>query len=162
MADNTSIVLVVFIIAGGFVTIVRALLDYRRSVTLIRAQAEAHVKLMEKLASSQELLSYMETEAGKHFLQLVAVGAEGPRGPQFPFGRILWSVQAGLTVLFAGLGFLFLRGRVSDSGATNGLLVLGTLTVVIGLGFLVSAAASYVISKHLGLLEREPLARRAA
>ena len=161
MSENFSIVAVVFIIAGGFVTIVRALLDYRKSVTLIRAQAEAHVKLMEKLASSQELLSYMETEAGKHFLQLVAVGAERPRGPQFPFGRILWSVQAGLTVLFAGLGLLFVRTRVTEPGSSDGFLVLGTLAVVIGLGFLVSAAASYVISKHLGLLEREPLAHRA-
>ncbi|HLW78689.1 MAG TPA: hypothetical protein VKU44_03730 [Terriglobia bacterium] len=162
MSDNLAIVMVVFIIAGGFVTIMRALLDYRRSVTLVRAQADAHVKLMEKLASSQELLAYIETDAGKQFLQLTAVGAERPRGPQFPFGRILWSVQAGLILLLAGLGFNFLRSRVTDPGATDGFLVLGTLGVVVGLGFLASAAASYVISKHLGLLEREPAARRAA
>src|SRR5579863_3495587 len=76
MSDNLSIVLVVFTISGGFVLIVRALLDYRKSVTLVRAQADAHIKLMERLASSQELLGYMETDAGKKFLQLVAVGAE--------------------------------------------------------------------------------------
>lgn len=162
MTDNLAIVLVVFIIAGGFVTIIRALLDYRKSVTLVRAQADAHIKLMERLASSQELLGYMETEAGKKFLQLVAIGTEQPRSTRFPFGRILWSVQVGLVLLLAGLGLLFLRPHLHDPGAADGFLVLGTLGLMVGLGFILSAAASYVLSKRLGLLESEAVVRRAA
>jgi len=160
MSENLSIVLVVFIIAGGFVLIVRALLDYRRTTVLVRVQADAHVKLMEKLASSQELLGYMETEAGKHFLQLVAVGVESSRGPKFPLGRILWSVQVGLVLLLAGAGFLFLRSRLADHAATEGFLVLGTMAVTVGVGFILSAAASYGLSKHLGLLESEAVTHR--
>src|SRR3989441_11156320 len=125
--QTVGIVLVVFIIAGGFVLIVRSLLDYRRTSIIVRAQSEAHVKLMEKLASSQELLGYMETEAGKHFLQLVTVGVEGSRGSKFPFGRILWSVQVGLVLLLAGAGFFFFRSRLSPPAATEGLPVLGTM-----------------------------------
>ncbi|HKS95510.1 MAG TPA: hypothetical protein VJV74_05175 [Terriglobia bacterium] len=162
MTDNLAIVLVVFIIAGGLVTIIRALLDYRKTTTLVRAQADAHIKLMERLASSQELLSYMETEAGKKFLQLVAIGAEQPRSTRFPFGRILWSVQVGLVLLLAGLGLLFLRPHLHDPGAADGFLVLGTLGLMVGLGFILSAAASYVLSKRLGLLESEAVVRRAA
>src|SRR5437763_8117882 len=153
MGPEVGVVLVVFIIAGGFVLIVRSLLDYRRTSVLVRAQADAHVKLMEKLASSQELLSYMETEAGKRFLQLVTVGIESSRGSKFPFGRILWSVQVGLVLLLAGAGFLFLRSRLADHAATEGFLVLGTMAVTVGVGFVLSAAASYGLSKHLGLLE---------
>ncbi|PYU99133.1 MAG: hypothetical protein DMG26_17015 [Acidobacteria bacterium] len=104
MSDNLSFVLMAFIFGGGFVLIVRSLLDYRRTAVLVRVQADAHVKLMEKLASSQELLGYMETEAGKHFLQLVTVGVESSRGPKFPLGRILWPVQVGLVLLLAGAG----------------------------------------------------------
>jgi hypothetical protein len=162
MADNLAVVLVVFIIAGGFVTIVRAFLDYRKSTTLVRAQADAHIKLMERLASSQELLGYMETDAGKRFLQLVAIGTEQPRSARFPFGRILWSVQVGLVLLLAGLGLLFLRSHLHDPGAADGFLVLGTLGVMVGLGFILSAAASYVLSKRLGLLESDAVVRRAA
>ena len=160
MSENLSIVLVVFIIAGGFVLIVRALLDYRRTTVLVRVQADAHVKLMEKLASSQELLGYMETEAGKHFLQLVAVGVESSRGPKFPLGRILWSVQVGLVLLLAGAGFLFLRSRLADHAATEGFLVLGTMAATVGMGFILSAAASYGLSKHLGLLESDAVTHR--
>src|SRR2546423_1798666 len=119
MGPEVGVVLGVFIIAGGFVLIVRSLLDYRRTSVLVRAQADAHVKLMEKLASSKELLSYMETEAGKRFLQLVTVGVESSRGCKFPFGRILWSVQVGLILLLAGAGFLFLRSRLFDHTATE-------------------------------------------
>src|SRR2546422_7038430 len=149
MEQTVGIVLVVFIIAGGFVLIVRSLLDYRRTSIIVRAQSEAHVKLMEKLASSQELLSYMETEAGKRFLQLVAVGVESSRGPKFPLGRILWSVQVGLVLLLAGAGFLFLRSRLAHHAATEGFLVLGTMAATVGVGVILSAAASYGLSKHL-------------
>src|SRR5205809_6003397 len=41
---------------------------------------------------------------GKHFLQLVTVGVESSRGPKFPLGRILWSVQVDLVLLLAGAG----------------------------------------------------------
>ena len=152
MNGDLAIVLIVFIITGGFVLIVRALFDYRRVSALVRAQADAHVKLMEKLASSQELLGYMETEAGKRFLQLVTVGTEGSRASKFPFARILWSVQAGLVLLLAGAGFLFLHARLGDRAATEGFLVLGTMAATVGIGFILSAAASYGLSKHLGLL----------
>jgi hypothetical protein len=162
MSDNFTVVLVVITIASGLVMIVRGLFDYRRSTTLVRAQADAHVKLMEKLASSQELLAYMETDAGKRFLQLVAVGVENaPSSTKFPFGRILWSTQAGLILLLAGVGFLFLRTRLHDPGASDGFLVLGTLGLTVGVGFILSAAASYGVSKHLGLIESETSARRA-
>jgi hypothetical protein len=160
MGQELAIVLVVFIIAGGFVLIVRSLLDYRRSSILVRAQSDAHVKLMEKLASSQELLSYMETEAGKRFLQLVTVGVESSPSPKFPLGRILWSVQVGLVLLLAGVGFLFLRSRLWEHEATQGFLVLGTMAATVGVGFILSAAASYGLSKHLGLLESDTGTRR--
>src|SRR5436189_4630729 len=152
MSDNLSFVLMAFIFGGGFVLIVRSLLDYRRTAVLVRVHADAHVKLMEKLASSQELLGYMETEAGKRFLQLVTVGTEGSRGSKFPFARILWSLQAGLVLLLAGAGFLFLHARLGDRAATEGFLVLGTMAATVGIGFILSAAASYGLSKHLGLL----------
>jgi len=45
---------------------------------------------------------------------------------------------------------LFLRNRVS--GAEQGFLVSGTLITVLGIGFGLSSAASYYLSKSFGLL----------
>ena len=63
-------------------------------------------------------------------------------------------------LLLAGAGFLFLRSRLADHAATEGFLVLGTMAVTVGVGFILSAAASYGLSKHLGLLESDAVAHR--
>jgi hypothetical protein len=46
--------------------------------------------------------------------------------------------------------FLFLRGRVS--GAEEGFLVFGTITLSLGTGFGLAAVLSYFLSKSFGLL----------
>jgi hypothetical protein len=56
-----------------------------------------------------------------------------------------------MVVLLVGVGLLFLRSRVTQ-GAEE-CLVLGTLASTVGIGFLLSAVASYGISQHFGLLE---------
>ena len=61
-------------------------------------------------------------------------------------------MQQFLAVIFVLLSFafLFLRGRVA--GAEEGFLVFGTLTLSLGVGFGLSAALSYYLSKSFGLL----------
>ncbi|HEY6290735.1 MAG TPA: hypothetical protein VI455_04125, partial [Terriglobia bacterium] len=68
----------------------------------------------------------------------------------FAASRILWSLTAGLILGPAGAGLLVASTRLRD--AYEPLLVFGLLGVMVGAGFLVSAVASYGISKHLGLL----------
>jgi hypothetical protein len=97
----------------------------------------------------------MGTEPGKHFLesQPFQLEAQRARPTPYPFGRILFSIQLGMIVLLVGLGILFLKGHVNDPEGARACLVLGTLASTAGLGFLLSAGASYGISQHLGLLE---------
>jgi len=49
-----------------------------------------------------------------------------------------------------GVALLLLRGRVS--GAEQGFVVFGTIITVLGIGFGLSSAASYYMSKSFGLL----------
>ncbi len=132
--------------------IVRLILAHRRWNRMARIQMEAHSKLLERFQSSQDLLAYMQTEAGRRFLEStpIPVEVEQKAALSYPHARILWSVQAGLISGVAGAGFLFLRGRIPD--AAQGLLVFGTLAVALGVGFLLSAGASYALSKSFGLL----------
>jgi hypothetical protein len=49
-----------------------------------------------------------------------------------------------------GAGLLFLRHSVADGG--NALLVVGTVVLMPGLGFIISAGITWVLARHLGLM----------
>jgi hypothetical protein len=139
--------------------ILRTVLDNRRWNKMVKVQTETHAKLLDRFASSQEMLAYMQSDAGKKFLEAPVFEAQRRQVSTLPFGRILWSVQIGLVAGVLGIGFLFLRGRVSPD-AEMGIQVLGTLVLALGIGFLASGGVSYVLARHFGLLERgDQLAR---
>jgi len=145
--------MVFVIMVGTVLWILRVILENRRWSRLAKVQADVHTKLLEKFGSSQELLSYMETEAGRRFLESAPIPIDLEQRPRIsaPLGRILWSAQLGLILGLAGAGMLYIRGQVPD--AVQPLLVFGTLGLTFGIGFVLSAAVSYVLSKHLGLFE---------
>ena len=111
-------------------------------------QKDLHTRLLEKFSTSQELLEYLKSEAGRKFLE----GATIERAR--PFGRILGSIQSGLALLLAGAALLFLHNRLPESLA-DVTLVFGTLALALGVGFVLSAGVSYWLSKSWGLFERE-------
>ncbi len=141
------------IVLGTLIWLIRTALDHRRWNRLSKIQAEVHTKLMDRFSSNDELLTYVQTPSGRRFLE------SGPSplqeaGPAMaaPFSRILWSVQAGAVLLVSGVGMLFLSGRAVPE-AREFFYIAGCLATAIGAGFVVSAAASYVLSKRLGLLD---------
>ncbi len=144
--------LVFVIITSALLWILRTVLENRRWSKIAKVQAEAHTKLLERFASSQELLAYMETEAGRRFLESAPIPVELEQKARLsaPLGRILWSVQLAFILALVGVGLLSMRARIP--GAEQPLLVLGTLGVTLGGGFFLSAAAAYMLSRHLGLL----------
>jgi hypothetical protein len=62
-------------------------------------------------------------------------------------------VQVGLVLVCAGIGFTFLSGRTLPEVASL-LWVIGVLAVSLGVGFVLSAGVSWLLSRRLGLLER--------
>lgn len=146
--------MVFLVILSAFLWILNAALENRKWYRMVKVQSETHTKLLEKFGSSQEMLAYMESEAGRRFLEQPLFNIEQKQVARFPFGRILWSIQVGLILGVLGTGLLFLRGRVDASPETNtALQVFGTLALTLGIGFVLSAAVSYFLSKRLGLLE---------
>ena len=109
-----------------------------------KLQAGLQTKLLEKFGSGQELLAYVQSDAGKRFLESLSMEQ------RTPYGRILGAAQVSVILVLLSFAFLFLRGRVS--GAEEGFLVFGTLTLGLGVGFGLSAALSYYLSKSFGLL----------
>ena len=58
----------------------------------------------------------------------------------------------------ARLGLLFVSSRVVDEVAQP-LFAIGVLALAVGAGFVVSAAASFLLSRRLGLFEAPPSPR---
>jgi hypothetical protein len=143
------------IVLGTLIWVIRTVLEQRRWSRLSKIQAEVHSKLMDRFSSNEELLSYVQTPSGRRFLEM-GPSPLADAGPAMsaPFSRILWSVQLGSVMLVTGLSLLFLSGRPSWPEVREVFYFTGCISAALGAGFLVSAAASYALSRRLGLLER--------
>ncbi len=152
LMDEIGPFFVFVIITIVLMWIIRVLLENRRWSRMVKVQTEAHTKLLEKFSSSQDLAAYMETEAGRRFLESAPIPVELEQKGRVsaPLGRILWSVQVGMIVAMGGLGLLAVRSHVPEGG--QALTVFGMLCMMLGVGFLLSAAASYALTRHFGLL----------
>ena len=68
----------------------------RRWNKLSKVQYEVHSKLLDRFTSNEDLLAYMQTPAGRRFLESAPIRCPTSRDRcGAPFSRILWSVQAG-------------------------------------------------------------------
>ncbi len=138
---------------GLVIWLVKTLVDYRRWNRLTKVQTEVHTKLLDRFTAHEDLLAYIQSPAGAKFLESSPITLDaGPRSVAAPLGRILWSVQAGLVVAAGGIGLQIVSARVSED-AVEPLRALGVLGVALGVGFVVSAIISYLISRRLGLIE---------
>jgi hypothetical protein len=138
---------------GVVVWLIRTILDYRRWSRLAKVQSEVHAKILDRFTDNAELMGYIQSHAGKRFLESSPIMLDaGTRSLAAPLGRILWSVQAGLVMVAAGIGLYMASGRFAGNDAKP-LEVFGVLGIALGIGFVISAIISFVISKQLGLIE---------
>jgi hypothetical protein len=139
---------------GLLVWVIRTVIDYRRWNRLAKVQTDAHTKLLDRFTANEDLLAYIQSPAGVKFLESSPITLDaGPRSVGAPLGRILWSVQAGLVLAALGIGLQMVSGRVPID-ASQPLHALGVLGIALGLGFVISAIISFMISHRLGLIER--------
>jgi hypothetical protein len=138
---------------GLLVWLIRTLVDYRRWNRLAKVQTEVHTKLLDRFTANNDLFAYIQSPAGSKFLQSSPIMLDAaPRSVGAPLGRILWSIQGGVILMAGGIGLQVVSARVADD-ASQPLHALGVLGIALGLGFLVSAIISFVISQRLGLIE---------
>jgi len=154
MFSSLTTFAVFVLIVGTLAWLIRYIVDHRRWLRATKTQAEVHAKLLERMTTADDLKSYMESEAGQRFLQAspLALESANQQSVGAPFSRILWSVQVGVVMVALGVGFLVVRRGMEEEVAQM-IGTWGTLAIALGVGFAISAAASYVISSRLGLLD---------
>lgn len=156
LAEGLAVLTVMVVVIGSLMWLIRTLIDYRRWSRLAKVQAEAHTKLLDRFTNNDDLLSYIRTPAGTRFLQSAPIPLDAePRALGAPIGRILWSFQVGVVLAALGIGLEFVSRRV-DAEVTEPLFALGALILAIGIGFVLSAGASYFLSRRLGVLTLPP------
>ena len=147
--------LVFLCILGALLWLTHVLLENRRWNRIFKLQTDVHGKLIERFGTSQEVLTYMGTEAGKRFLEAtpIAVGFERQEPVPSPVARVLTPLQIGVVMTLLGLGLILVRYSVPDAAAP--LLVLGTIVLTPGLGFIISAAITWALARRLGLMPNQ-------
>jgi len=140
-------------VVAGITWIIRSVIEHRRWSRLSRVQAEVHNKLIDRLASNDEMLAYIQSPAGAGFLKAgpIDIGT-GAKSMHAPFSRILWAAQAGVVLLALGLGLRWVTVSAPNE-VVEMLHFFGIIAQALGLGFIVSGGLTYLLSRRMGLIE---------
>ena len=142
---------IAFFVLVGWLT--RLVIDHRRWLRATKTQTDVHAKLFDRLTSNEDLLTYLQSPAGQHFLQSAPIALDAtPRSIGAPVGRILWSVQAGTVLAVVGVGLWIAQSSVIEE-LSEPLFVISVLIITLGVGFALSAGIAFLLSQRLGLLE---------
>jgi hypothetical protein len=150
MLEMMAIFVVVLTVIGALTWIIRTVIDHRRWIRMSKVQTEAHSKLLDRLTSNEDLLAYIQTPAGRRFLESTPI--ESGMQVNAPISRIMWSIQAGLVLGAGGIGMQFVSGNI-DTEVAQPFFILGVLALALGIGFVFSALVSYAISRRMGLID---------
>jgi hypothetical protein len=115
-----------------------------RKLRLARVQADVQTILLSRFDSAQNMASYIQTDAGKQFLNGIRFEHETPLGP------MLACVRWGIVIMFLGAALCILRAMGAVDSDT---IVPGVLALALGFAFEVAAFASWYLYRALGLTE---------
>ena len=148
--------LVMSALISVLVWLVRAVIQHRRWLKSSQVQADVHSKLMDRMTTNEELLAYIQSPAGRRFLEAAPPKpeAEAP-GFSAPVGSILWSMMAGIVFATVGAGFRVAAGTIGDD-VQRAFTVVGVILFSLGIGFLIAALMAFVVSSRLGLFPARP------
>jgi hypothetical protein len=117
VGGDFMVVFIVITITLGIVFLLKTMAEQLRWQRAWRAQAALNTKLVDRFASSEELLAYLQSPAGRALTELPALPqASTTRGMSAPLGRIFWSMQAGIVLSALGIGAILVSSRFEEIG----------------------------------------------
>ena len=144
--------LAVFLGVGGFLAVVawlvRAIIQHRRWLKASQVQADVHSKLMERMSSNEELLAYVQSPAGRRFIEAAPLRPEETSSA--PIGSIIFSMMAGIVLSTVGAGFR-VAGSYAGDEPQKAFNVVGIIILALGIGFMIASLMAYALSSRLGL-----------
>jgi hypothetical protein len=142
-----DMVLIPIICSLGFFFMVVAIVFFATQSRSQRARyhAEVQTKLIDRFGTAPELVTFLQSSEGRHFLGAVEAA------PKYLAGdRILAGVRKAVVLSFLGAGFLLLC--IPESTRSEAFIVAGGVLLALGLGYFVSTVVSFRLSKSWGLM----------
>lgn len=149
MTEKMAITVILLSLMVAVTTMIRGLLEHLRRGRTERIQAEMYNKTLDKLTAGQDVLAYLQSEAGSKIFQAAQMAEKKLGQPQ---NRIMNAVQAGVVLGFVGAGFLTIRGYMSEAAAQEAFMVIGSIGVFAGLALVASGIAAWALAKKFGLM----------
>jgi hypothetical protein len=155
MSESLLTLLIIMTITTGIIWVVRTAIEHRRWQRAMRAQTELNTKLIDRFSSSEELLAYLQSPAGKTLIEPAALphASPMPLPMNAPLTRIFWSLQSGIVVAALGTGLIIVSSSAIVFELQQFLHGAGIVLLLIGVGFTISAAVSFFLSQRLGLVQ---------
>ena len=140
-------VLIVACVFGAFSFLAWVFVDGARRRRQLQVTAEFHNKLLERMTNAREMAEFLDTPGGMRFVDSISMERTHPAQ------RILRAVQVGIVVCAAGIGCRVIgaQGQLLEPEAIEGFAILGIMLLSVGIGYLVSAGASFVLARTLGI-----------
>lgn len=146
MHEGIAMVAVIF---SNLVFMILILAWWRMRQRRIELQADLQGKLIDKFGSSPELISFLQSSAGRQFVHGVQTGAT-----VITQERVLAGIRKSIILSFLGLGLLVIWGITgADWVSWFGLIFLS-----LGIGYVVAA----FVSRRLSRNEEEDIVPRTA
>lgn len=150
--DGLGIMILFLGLGLSVFSLVRIFIGHRRWIRATRLQSELNNRLLERMGSNDQLLAYLQSQAGQQLMATPVVVDQAAPAMAAPLSRILWAVQAGIVLISGGIGFLIIR-RYVIAEAGEALMTIGVLAIAVGIGFALASVASYLLSQRFGLLD---------
>lgn len=132
--------------------LIRAVIQHRRWLRLSKVQSDVHTKLMDRMTNNDELLAYIQSPAGRRFLESAPMVQQEQDSPRIgaPVGPIIWSMMAGIVLATVGIGFRVAASSVTNEGQ-QAFAVVGIVVLALGAGFILASVMAYLVSLRMGL-----------
>jgi hypothetical protein len=146
MGDLTP-VLAILTVFGSLSFLVWVVVDGLRRKQQLRVLSDFHNKLLDRINNGRELAEFMDSPGGARFVESISTERTHPAQ------RILRAVQIGIVLCAAGIGcrVIGVQSSIVAREAAEGFVVLGIMLLSVGIGYLVSAAASFGLGRALGV-----------
>jgi hypothetical protein len=140
-------VLGILSVFGSLSFLTWVIVDGLRRKQQLRVMADFHSKLLDRISNGKELAEFMDSPGGVKFVDSISTERTHPAQ------RVLRAVQIGIVLCAAGMGCRVISWQAAlvERDATEGFAILGILLLSVGLGYLVSAGATFGLGRTLGV-----------